>query len=420
MILGEGAARAATTMKTHLDDRHGDQRGVALVFALFFAIIAMGITITGTISVRAHRDATMIRFATNGQAVEFARSGLVEALGWFRKQTSQPVLLFEPLLDDAATPPVLDTADPEIGLVREFEISGALWGRYEVWREWAADPDPERLQFRQQVQCEDISRQRGNLSQGSVWRLRSVGYVFRRLDPALRFDERPNRVIAKEMVETEIRRLALQPPGQAALSTRSAGSCQVLTRGRIYGGALGAGIYHSFNSGTVTVSGTGATVTGSPRIAAAPANGYADDLVSVFGVGLAELRGMADAVYEDPDAFPSPIPRESLVVCLQGKTFTAENPLQGTGVVVIMGDVTIEPASYASFSGLLYVDGTLVLREPSELQGAIVVTGGVTVQGASDYATVTFDDGIINRLRQVLGTYRVSAATTRPHHLDGR
>jgi hypothetical protein len=44
-----------------------------------------------------------------------------------------------------------------------------------------------------------------------------------------------------------------------------------------------------------------------------------------------------------------------------------------------------------------------------------VVTGAVTVQGgASDYATVTFDDGIVSRLRQTLGTYRQSSATTRP------
>ena len=66
--------------------------------------------------------------------------------------------------------------------------------------------------------------------------------------------------------------------------------------------------------------------------------------------------------------------------------------------------------------GLLYVKGNLLLREPSELQGAVVVTGTVRIEGASDYATVTFDDGIVNRLRQTLGSYRQASAVTRPLH----
>jgi hypothetical protein len=192
----------------------------------------------------------------------------------------------------------------------------------------------------------------------------------------------------------------------------------VLTRGRIYGGALGAGVFHQFGTGSVTVSGTGAAITGVPPVS--PSNTYADDLVSVFGVNLAELRGMADAIYTDPAEFPSPIPRDTLVVAETDLTFTTDRPLAGTGIVVVIGDVVVDPASNSTFSGLLYIQGSLVLREPSELQGAIVVTGPVTVQGASDYATITFDDGIVNRLRQTLGTYRQSSATVRPLHEEGQ
>ena len=36
--------------------------------------------------------------AAHGQSVQFAKSGLIEALGWLRKQTSQPVTAFEPVL----------------------------------------------------------------------------------------------------------------------------------------------------------------------------------------------------------------------------------------------------------------------------------------------------------------------------------
>ena len=62
--------------------------------------------------------------------------------------------------------------------------------------------------------------------------------------------------------------------------------------------------------------------------------------------------------------------------------------------------------------------GNLTVREPSELQGAVVVTGSVTIQGQSDFATITFDDGIVNALRQTLGTYRQSSATTLPFRAD--
>lgn len=400
----------------HAKAEQSPESGIALIFALFFAIVALGITMSGTIFVQAHRDSTAIHFASNGQAMEFARSGLIEAIGWFRKQTAQPVLDFEPQLDTAANPPVLDTIDPAIGIVREFEISGSLWGRYEVWKDWSADPDATRLAFRTQMQCTDISNERGNLSPGSVWRLRSVGYVYRRQDPSVAFDVGPNRVVAKEVVETEIRRLALQPPGQAALCTRTGSTCRVLTRGRVYGGSTAAGIYYQSGTGSVTVSGTGALVTGGISGNA----GYDDSMTAVFGVSLTDLKGMADSILVDPAEFPSPLPKDAVVVADTDLVFDEDRPLTGTGVLVVNGNVLIDQASYSSFSGLLYVNGNLTVREPSELQGAVVVTGSVTVQGASDYATVTFDDGIVNRLRQTLGTYRQASATTRPYWGDQR
>ena len=110
------------------------ERGLALIFALFFAIIVVGLTVSGAIFMRAHKEQTQVAFASHGQAVEFARSGLIEGLGWFRKQTAQPVTVFAPRLDESATPQVLDTMEPDIGIVREFQISGSLWGRYELWK----------------------------------------------------------------------------------------------------------------------------------------------------------------------------------------------------------------------------------------------------------------------------------------------
>jgi hypothetical protein len=88
--------------------------------------------------------------------------------------------------------------------------------------------------------------------------------------------------------------------------------------------------------------------------------------------------------------------------------------LDGTAVLVVIGDVTISAGSGSAFSGLLYVHGNLTIHAPAEIQGTIICTGSITLSGGSDFAVVTYDDGILNRLRQELGTYRFSSAVTRP------
>lgn len=390
--------------------RRGAESGVALVLGILFTIIVVGITISGSLILKAHQTKTKTSFVSHGQSVQFARSGLTEALGWFRKQTAQPVLDFEPRLDTSATPQILDTIDTDVGIVREFEITDTVWGRYEVWKDWPGDPDPDRLAWRDQMRVVDLSAERGNLSPGSVWKIRSMGYVFRLVDPSVPFDQAPNQVLGQELLEVEARRLALQPPGQAALCTRAGGTCRVLTRGRVQGNTAGAGIFYRQGTGNPTVSGTGASVTGGMSASAT----YADDAVSVFGVSMEELKPMADYVVGTASEFPTPVPIDTVVVSEVPMTFDASRPLSGTGVVVILGNCTVSPGSYSSFSGLLYVQGNFTLREPSEIQGAVVVTGSVTIQGASDYVTISYDDEILNHLRRELGTYRLSSAIARP------
>ena len=121
-------------------------------------------------------------------------------LGWFRKSPVQPVTAFTPVLDPAASPPVLETNDPVVGLMREFQISGPIWGRYEVWKQWDADPDPQRLAWRQRMQAQDISARVGATGNGNVWKLKSVGFVFRRIDPNVAFDQYPNQVLGTDIL----------------------------------------------------------------------------------------------------------------------------------------------------------------------------------------------------------------------------
>ena len=122
--------------------------------------------ISGSEMLKSNQTRTETQFLLHGQATNFARSGLTEAINWLRRQVVQPVTVFEPVLDTAATPQIIDTLEPDIGLVREFQITGNIWGRYEVWKQWDADPDPARLAWRQQVQVRDVSLLRDS---NSAW-----------------------------------------------------------------------------------------------------------------------------------------------------------------------------------------------------------------------------------------------------------
>ncbi len=389
-------------------DQTGSERGAALIVSLLLTIVVIGIVTTGGLLLDAHAKKTRTNFAANAQAVQVARSGLAETLAWLRRQTSQPVLTFAPVLDTSATPAILDTADPDIGLVREFKITGSVWARYEAWKDWPGDPDPVRLLRREQFRCEDISEPRAGGNPGMVWRLRSVGYVYHRDDPSVAFDQAPNRVISSQLMETEVRRIVIGLPGQAAVNVGDGNSCHVNTNGRIYGGASGAGIFYPQGSGTPTVGPASANrVTGSPALATTTT--YDDSYEAVFGMGWSELTAMATMVITDPADFPSPIPSMSLII-IDVPTLHIDStaPLLGTGIVIVRGNLVMNPGNDSNFSGLLYVEGNMTMRDPSAISGSVVCTGNMTLQGSADYATITFDEAILGQLMQNFGNYRLS------------
>ena len=386
------------------------ESGVALILSLFASIIIVGIVVSGTLMLNAQRTnvETQVR---REQAWLFARSGLTNALNWFRNQTTQPVVTFAPVLDTSAVPPTLDTEEPDIGLVREFSITNSVWGRYEVWKAWAGDPDPERRNWRFGHQAEDVSEDRGaGLGRGNAWLLRSVGYVFIRRDENVAFDEAPNVVLASRFLEAEIKRLSLAPVGQGAINARDGNSVHINTNGRVYGGLGGAGIVYPQGSGTPT---TGPPhedrVTGAPALAPIP--DYVDSIDAVFGASEDELRALAKDVISAPADFPSPVPEKSLLfVDCPSITFDAARPLKGTGIVIFKGNVTLMPGNASTFNGLLYVNGNLTIRAPCEIRGSIIVTGNLTIQGVPDFANIFYDDEILRALRQEIGQYQFLGA----------
>ncbi len=403
---------AVKDMSNKGNNRNGE-RGTALIFALMFTTIVVGIVLTGTLTLKSQITHNRTLFITNYQAVMTARSGLTEGLSWLRRQTAQPVTAFEPVLDADANPQVLDTEDPDIGLVRDFRISGNLWARYEVWKEWPSDPDPARLAWRQQFDCTDISVAKVGGNPGTAWRLRSVGYVYRRLDENVAFNVTPNLVLATELAETDVLRSVINLPGEAAVNVSDGSGCYINTQGRILGGAA-AGIYYPQGSGTPTTGPRNEyRVTGSPSLAASTT--YDDGYEAVFGLTFAELSSVANMVITSASEFPSPVPENGLVVAdVSSIQFNSSMPLNGTGIVIIRGNVTLDPGNNSLFSGLLYVEGNLTMHGPSEINGSVVCTGNMTLQGNGDYATINYDRTVLASLMNTLGNYRQASSLFLP------
>lgn len=390
-------------LQDHPGTRRDGQSGVALVMGILFTIVILGIVGSGMLLLRATQQKTETSFRFHGQAAQFANAGLTEALGWFRRQASQPVTTFNPQRNTAVNPQVLDTDEPEVGLVREFEISGSIWGRYEVWKQWDADPDLERRAWRQTVQTSDVSTSRGAVGAGTVWRVRSVGYVYRRQDSSKRYDVAPNQILGTEVLEVEIRRMTLSPPGTAAVCAQTGSTISTNSQVRVLGGT-GTGIYYKSSTGTPTIA--SGSVSGSP--ATASSSSYVGTVASVFGVSATDLRSLADDRITTDAAFPSPVPTKTLYyVEVPTLNFTATRRLQGNAIVYVKGNVVIASGSNSFFTGLLFVEGNVTINAPCEFNGTLVATGSVGLAGVADFVNVNYDAGALNALRTEIGQYRL-------------
>ena len=400
-----------------------------LVWALCATLLVAAVVFVGTTSFLALEKVNAADFASEAQAYAVAEAGIVDAYAWFRRQQVQPVTTFAPRRNLAAVPPVNETDDPAIGLVREYEITPSLWGRYEVRKPVAAETftdangngvhdggetfvdangngvrDPAR-------ETRDVSVERGLPGAGGAWALVSHGVLYRRPRQDLPLGTPPNDRVAGVTLKTQIRRLTITPPSAAAVCSRTGSGITIGNRGRIVGGS-NAGLAYASGTGTPSRL-AGSEVTGSPATTAVPS--YADSVSAVFGVTAAELRGLADASYTDASAFPSPIGEYTLHVIDGSTTFDAATPLRGTGVVVVLGNCTVASGSNSFFNGLLYVQGNLTLRGPAYLRGTVVATGTADVRGTGgDYVEVDQDQAIVAQILTIMGQYRYSMAQIRP------
>ncbi len=400
-----------------------------MVWALFATMVIAGIIAAGTDTFLAVDKMAGAEFSAEGQARSVADAGLIDAFAWFRRQQTQPVSTFAPVRNLLLNPPVNETDDSTIGLVREYEIMPSLWGRYEVRKGVAAEAftdadgdgrydygeaftdsngngrrDPAR-------ETMDASIERGFAGLGTVWRIVSHGTVYRRQDATKALGVAPNMRLASQTVVGEIRRLTIVPPGPAAVCGQRGSLITIGSRGRIVGGTK-TGVLYGPSTGTPTFQ-AGSEVTGTPKNNYV--NPYNDAVQTVFGVTLSELKAMADGSYATAAAFPASIGNYTLNVATGPITFDSTRPLRGTGVVVVVGDCTVAVSSNSFFNGVLYVQGNLTIRGPAYFRGTLIATGTVNIAGSgADYSEVDYDSKIISQVLVLLGQYRFSTSAHEP------
>ena len=196
------------------------ERGATMLLTVTLIIIVAALVVSGTGELRALDQIGRAEFAAEAQAYSVAYAGLVDAFAWFRRQTAQPVSTFAPRLDLAAEPPLNETEDPAEGLMRTFEISPAVWGRYTVLPGQAgesftdadgdgiydlgekfvdADGDGRRTTA---TGTRDVTEERGVSGNGTIWRIECLGRVYRWTDLNQPLGEGPNRILGTALLAT--------------------------------------------------------------------------------------------------------------------------------------------------------------------------------------------------------------------------
>ena len=355
------------------------------------AIMAFGITEHQVMSYSYQN--TLRHLNSSGQADNAARAGLIDAINWFQRQPSQPVA--NATTPDAAFNPQSstgDTIDPTVGLVKQFAISdkSQLWVRYEVSNVH---------------DITDLRTQNHVAGEGLVWSLQSIGYVYKQADPSMPYNHSPNQVLATSKMTTEIRRLGLILPADAAVVVNDRSTVTLANNSQLLGGSFPGLVYYTGSQGP-TFSGSGNKISAS----AVQLTGSNQAMMpeGIFTTQLSEIRLMADQLVSAGGTLPKSFPANKMLFVDGNATFNAQTPLTGTGLLIVNGDLTVTTDANTLFTGLIYVTGNATLEGPGMISGALVVGGALSLDGKSDTLTVQYDQDILNTLRQQIGQYRFS------------
>lgn len=409
------------------------ETGSALVMVLLMSTILLLILTTGITWVLNTQKNTTETFKIQGQAGNVAQAGLQDGVSWFKRQeTVQQTDTTTPnICKDAAFAPQYssvaedsDTDNASVGMVRDYEVKGRLYGRYILKRQnCSAAEDPHAVK--------DITALKGKSTtlppttftdsgtgvtkirgEGIVWYLESEGILYERNNFAksgnvftLGPDQAPNRILSRASAAVEISKLGLVLDSAPLTLFATGGTANNIgSRCRFIGGttASAAVFYNGLNPNMTSAQRSPVLLT------AKTARGVVSPQ-TVFAVSEEELRGMADNVYTSISQVPKNL--KFSITFLDGNyTFDNVKPLQGGGLLYVNGNLTLNDSSNSLFSGVIYVDGTLTMGKDNTLAGGIVAQR-IACNPGSGLATFEYNNNLITSVRQRLALYRENNLT---------
>jgi hypothetical protein len=362
------------------------QRGSALVWALFFVALTAGLLIAHSVEMQSSRRDMDVRYRQKSLAATIAASGLTDATAWFRRQVAQPVQQFAPQYEPAADPPLLDTIDPTRGLVREFEVRGGLWGRYEVRKDESID----------------VSKQYHS-APGTVWDIGARGVLYEQVDPRLPFDQPPNRIVAMRSIRTEVRGVPVALPAEGALVAPDSRNISVSNGAKVLGTVSSPAVVCLASS---PLLGLLATVAGTPDSTAIGAMDLSVE--GVFGVREDKLRSLADFVVTDAKPLLRNPPEDKLVFVDGDLDLQPNQSLHGRMAMLVKGDLHARINNDSDFAGMVYVAGNADINGPFHLHGTLIARNLVTVDGLGGPVIIEHDQKQVASVVSSLKQYRKS------------
>lgn len=407
-----------------MDWLKNEKGSLLLVFTLLITFVIFILTAHQLADVSSRDTKQALNLTTHANGI--AQSGLLSAVSWFRRQTRQPVrsgtsFEYAPYADAAFQPTATDSACPDLGLVQEYTLtsSSSVWMRYEVRRQ-TISYDASMSNFIPDA-VHDVTNKRllppHVAGEGAVWDLVSNGYVYQRTSPGIPCTPLVQTsnitILAHVRAETEIRRPSVQLPANAAVTILYGTNTIINTNSY----SLIVGIT---NEGLAYYNGSAPSpphnnILGTPQThqLVTPTRGMTPQ--EVFGIEPPALPTLADISVSTTTDLPSPYPAMTFAYMQGDQIFQNSGPLWGAtvgpgGLLYINGNANFTDYSL-SFRGLIYVNGNVTMGSGNSLTGALMVTGTLTLLDTSDISEITYDDKVINIVRQRVGEYRRSKAT---------
>lgn len=305
-----------------------------------------------------------------------------------------------------ANPKLSETDDETIGLVRDIPLtdmsnmgtgSNSLWGHYEVKRQQTNNNETAITNMivgnkdnNDSRAVHDISHLMSSqaIGSGNSWRIFSTGYIYRRNDFRknsdgtfiVKYNQSPNKYVDQATASLDILRVGLNTditkaaiilPTVSKLSLGSGASASNVT----IAGGTGTGVYSSTGGIGTSIS---PSVTGS-----IPYNILADTNLSinpssVFSINESDLFSIASVLPNSSSKTDMNADENGYVdmkiICAPGDlTFTPTQPLKGSGILYVKGNLKLSANSGSFFSGVIYVKGNLTIEGDNSVSGAIIM-----------------------------------------------